>query len=229
MFGIPHALSLSTNILSLTNVTSSSQNNNRCFGKLVHELLKVCLPSLTHHLHLDLSGGALRPGFGVCAWVWWPSGGPGYVCQLCCHLLRMDCWAGPCGTSLYLWGDHGRAWLTEARRTELVGDNAGKAWNAVIKEASSRGWSSLGDIRVREQSQMSYREERQSCSSAMINRRHAQPGCSVHKQELPNHHRGGKQWEESEKKVTNWWKFQSSEELLSAHQPLLLRLVPSRR
>lgn len=100
--GIPHALSFSTNILSLTNETPSSQNNNRCFGNLVHELLKTCLPSLTHHLHPDLCGGVLRPGFGVCVWVWWPSGGPGYVCRLCCHLLRMDCWAGACGTSLYL-------------------------------------------------------------------------------------------------------------------------------
>lgn len=53
-------------------------------------------------LHQHLSGGVLCPGFGVCVWAWWPSGGPSCVCRLCCHLLRMDCWAGACGTSLYL-------------------------------------------------------------------------------------------------------------------------------
>lgn len=49
------------------------------------------------------------------------------------------------------------------------------------------------------------------------------PRCSVHKQELPHHHIGGKQSKESEKKVTNGWKFQpSSSELLSTTPPTSL-------
>lgn len=104
---IPRALSVTTNILFLTNVPSYSQNNNRCFAKRLHELLKACLLLATHHLHPDLSGGVLCPGFGVCVWVWWPSGGPGCVCRLCCHLLRRGCSAGAGGTSLYLPGGGG--------------------------------------------------------------------------------------------------------------------------
>lgn len=66
------------------------------------QLFKMCFQSLPHRLHQHLSGGVLCPGFGVCVWAWWPSGGPSCVCRLCCHLLRMDCWAEACGTSLYL-------------------------------------------------------------------------------------------------------------------------------
>lgn len=66
----------------------------------------MCSQSLAHRLHQHLSGGVLCPGFGVCAWAWWPSGGPSCVCRLCFHLLRMDCWAGACGTSLCLQEGH---------------------------------------------------------------------------------------------------------------------------
>lgn len=141
---IPHALSVTTNISLLTNVTFSSQNNNRCFTKTLHELLKTCLPLATHHLHPDLSCGVLCPGFGVCVWVWWPSGGPGCVCRLCCHLLRRGCWAGPGGTSLYLQGGPQESWLTEARRTELVASKTqAQLIRRRVKEAFSWGWRSL--------------------------------------------------------------------------------------
>lgn len=80
-------------------------------ANFVQKLFKMSCQSLAYRLHQHLSGGVLCPGFGVCVWAWWPSGGPSCVCRLCCHLLRMDCWAGAGGTSLY---------LQEGRRGQLV-------------------------------------------------------------------------------------------------------------
>lgn len=78
------------------------QSVTNVLGNFLQNSLKYIFVVSSHHLHQHLSGGVLCPDFLVCVWAWWPSGGPSCVCRLCCHLLKMDCWAVAYGTSPYL-------------------------------------------------------------------------------------------------------------------------------